>query len=112
MTAHAHKLVHETAVAMAHELYDTLMHDNRWYSRWKKQNPDLGPKALEARFVAKNTAKMLPQARATLAKMLGMSGYDEKTKETIYEALILDKQLQRGRHGRGGRLAPATRVLN
>jgi|SRR5262245_43718880 len=95
-SAHAHKLVHATAVAMAHELYDTMMHDNEWYRIWKLQNPELGAKELEERFVAKNLSRLLPQARATLAAMLRNPG-NEHLKEEIYEALVLDATLIRGR---------------
>lgn len=97
-SAHAHKLVKETAEAMAHELYDTMMKDDFWYRYWKKSNPRIAdqPKQLEMAFVRKNLPKLLPQARATLAQMLRTTP-DEKLKETIYEALILDATLVRGR---------------
>lgn len=95
-TGHAHQLVKETAVAMAHELYDHMMQDNQWYAQWKFQHPDLGPKALEERFIAKNLSRLLPQARATLAGML-RSTADPALQETIYEALVLDNTLIRGR---------------
>ena len=72
MPAHAHKLIYVTACEMAHELYDTMMSDNLWYETWKKSNPGLGPRQLEARFVAKNLSVLLPQARHTLAGMLGI----------------------------------------
>lgn len=100
---HCHKLVLTTAVEMAHELYATLMSDNRWYTRWKKLNPDLvnGPVAdtreLEERFVARNVAKLVPQARIALAKCLASPALDEQQKSIIYEALMLDKSLMRGR---------------
>lgn len=97
-SSHAHKLVRETAVAMAHELYDTMMQDNQWYTTWKSANPDLveRPRQLEARFVAKNLARLLPQARATLAKMLTQTS-DAALRDSIYEALCLDSSLLRGR---------------
>lgn len=95
-SSHAHRLVHETAVAMAHELYDTMMQDNAWYRIWKQSNPGLDKKALELRFVEKNLSRLLPQARATLAGMLRTT-QDENMKEEIYEALVLDATLIRGR---------------
>lgn len=93
---HAHWLVRNTAVQMAHELYDHLMQDNEWYAAWKKQNPNSFPKELEERFVAKNLTTLLPQARATLAGMLRTTA-DERLKEEIYQALILDATLVKGR---------------
>lgn len=95
-SGHAHFLVKETAVAMAHELYDTMMQDNEWYRVWKLQNPGCNAKKLEKRFVDKNLARLLPQARATLAGMLRTTG-DEAIQEQIYEALVLDGTLIRGR---------------
>jgi hypothetical protein len=94
---HAHKLIAETAVGMAHELYDTMMRDNQWYDLWKKQNPGLGAKALETRFVKKNQGKLLSAARHTLAGMLAHP-IDEGLKTIIMEALMLDNTLIRGRH--------------
>lgn len=95
-SSHAHWMVRDTAVAMAHELYDTMMSDDKWYRMWKFQNPGLTAKALEQAFVDKNLGILLPQARATLAKMLRTST-DTKTQEAIYEALTLDATLVRGR---------------
>jgi hypothetical protein len=95
-SAHAHWLVRNTAVEMAHELYDTMMQDNEWYRTWKKQNPSLDREELETRFVERNLPRLLPQARATLAGMLTTST-DERLKEEIYQALILDATLVKGR---------------
>lgn len=95
-SSHAHKLVLETAVGMCHELYDTMMHDDHWYRYWKSANPGLNGVQLEKAFVKKNLDRLLPQARATMAGMLRTSN-DESLKETIYEALVLDATLVRGR---------------
>lgn len=83
---------------MAHELYDTVMQNDFWYAYWKKQNPGLEGKALEAKFVARNLARLLPQARATLAQMLQEPGTDPLHKEQIYDALMKDSTLVRGRN--------------
>lgn len=93
---HAHRLVKETAVAMAHELYDAMMRDDLWYDYWRNANPELGPKALEEKFVQRNLSKLIPQARATLAQMLRSSA-DPELQATIYDALLLDNTLIRGR---------------
>jgi hypothetical protein len=81
---------------MAHELYDTMMQIDGFYAQWKGLNPELGPKALEAKFVRRNLGQLLPQARAALAAMLRTCP-DPNLCETIYEALILDHTLIRGR---------------
>jgi len=104
----AHKLIVETAKGMAHELYDTMMSDNIWYAAWKARFPGLGPKALEAKFVVLNTAKLLPQARATLVHMLTLTSTDEATKAIISDALIDDVGL---RQGRLQAMKPSTEVL-
>jgi hypothetical protein len=95
-SSHAHFLIKETAEAMGHELYDTMMSDDLWYGLWKKKNPGLSRRALEELFVKNNLSKLLPQARATLAQMLRNSS-DPVLKEQIYDALILDATLVRGR---------------
>lgn len=95
-SSHAHYLVKETAEGMAHELYDHMMQDDKWYDFWKKKNPGLNSKQLEEVFVKRNLSILLPQARATLAQMLRGSE-DGALKETIYEALLLDFTLVRGR---------------
>lgn len=84
---------------MAHELYDTMMQDNFWYEYWKNTHPGLSAKSLEREFVQKNMALLVPQAREALAALLrGPEGnLDDKQRETIYEALVLDNTLIRGR---------------
>lgn len=94
---HAHKLVAQTAREMCYELYDTLMGENVWYDEWKRQNSDTSDRRiLELRFVRKNWARLLPVARAMLAQML-TGTTDEALKATIYDALLLDNTLKRGR---------------
>jgi hypothetical protein len=81
---------------MCHELYDTLMQRNEWYANWKAMHPEgTTPKALEASFVRRTEAHMLPGARAVLAQML-RTGSDPTLSDTIAEALLLDATLVRG----------------
>lgn len=95
---HAHKLVHSTAVAMAHEFYDTMMGDNEWYAQWKQLNPGISAVGLEDRFVAKNLGLLIPQARQVLAALLApTSNISPEQREEVYEALTLDNTLIRGR---------------
>jgi hypothetical protein len=96
---HAHKLVAETAVEMAHELYDIMMLDNEWFRCWQQQNPGASRRELELRFVRKNLPKLIPQARAMLARSLATTT-DPALRETIYSALLLDNTLLRGRQPR------------
>ena len=92
MTIACHKLIAKTAQDMAHELYGELMRDQVLYKAWKAQNVGAGAKALERRFVDRVWPDCIEQARATLALML-RGPYDEDLKESIYEALQLDKTL-------------------
>jgi len=94
--AFAHWRVHQTAVAMGHELYEVVMHDNEWSGQWKRVNPGATAKQLEERFVQRNLKLLLPQARATLTHMLNTIP-DEALKREIYDALILDATLKYGR---------------
>ena len=94
---HVHELVAKTAVSIGHEIYELLMKKNEWYDEWKRQNPGVSGKTLEERFVARTYGNLIEQARATLAHMLSLPSTDPSTKERIYESLLLDKTLTRGR---------------
>lgn len=94
---HCHKLVWATAVEMAGELYDLAMRDNRVYARWKAVCPELTPVVAEIKFIELLAPQMIADARTTLAGMLGRPDVPEKQKELIYDALIRDATLQRGR---------------
>lgn len=97
MPGHCHKLVAKIAREAAGEHYELLMQVNPLFDSWKAQNPGLGPKALEARFVATKWGLYVEFARATLAHMLTRPDIDEGLKEDIMEALVLDATLRRGR---------------
>ena len=91
----AHSLIVETARAMAHELYDTMMLDNEWFAAWKAANPaGASAKALERNFVRRNLTRLLPGARAVLAASLATLA-DAASRETVYNALLLDAELVR-----------------
>lgn len=100
MSGHCHKLVAKVAREAAGELYETLMGDNQFYEVWKKRNPGLSPKALEAKFVATKWGACIPFARATLAHLLSRPDIDNSLKDDIMEALVLDSTLRRGRVSR------------
>jgi hypothetical protein len=93
---YAHKLVRDTAVSMAHELYDAMMMHDNWWKQWQEQNPGVSRHTLEQRFVNKNLPLLVPQARAALAKCLQpgqVAGMTDKQRDEIAQALILDNQL-------------------
>jgi hypothetical protein len=92
---HCHKLVRATAIEMAGELYDDVMRgDNTLYSQWKSVCPELTPALCEMKFIELLWPKMVEQARATLAQMLG-TNIPEDQKQIIYDALICDGMLGR-----------------
>jgi secreted Zn-dependent insulinase-like peptidase len=99
-TVYAHRLIAETAKAMAHEAYAELMRDNAVYAIWLAETPGFSPKAREARFVELMTPHLLEAARATLAAMLA-GNLSESLKTEIYSALLRDRQLQPTRLGQG-----------
>lgn len=93
---YAHKLVRDTAVSMAHELYDAMMMHDLWWKQWRDQNPGVSRHTLEQRFVNKNLPLLVPQARAALAKCLQpgqVPGMTDKQRDEVAQALILDNQL-------------------
>lgn len=100
---HAHRLVAETAEALCAELYETVMSNNAVRAEWKRQHPGASEAGLLRTFVRKNTAKLVPAARSTLAHMLATS-IDEVLKTSIHEALVLDNTLLRGRKAQSRQL--------
>jgi hypothetical protein len=108
-SAHAHRVIRDMAVDMAHQLYDTMMQDNEWYALWKRLHPRIAdqPRQLEAAFVRRNLARMLPQARAMVAGALAKTT-DAELANSLYEALTLDATLTRGRPGA---IRPAAQLL-
>lgn len=96
MQTHAHKLVAEAANGLCNELYDIVMSNNEVQAEWKRQHPGASEKTLRMEFLRKNVEKCIEPARATLSGMLSLP-FDEVLKESIAEALILDKSLSKGR---------------
>lgn len=98
-TMHVHKMIRATAIDMAAELYKNVMHDNAIYAHWKRLCPELTPTLCEFLFIDMIWPKLVPQARATLASMLGPgnANVSEEMKQQIYHALIEDNALVVGR---------------
>ena len=92
----AHKLVAETAKAMAHEVYDEVMRDNGLWKQWKRICPELTRELLEERFVMLLYPRLLESARATLARLL-TTNIAEGLKADIHDALVKDQQFREGR---------------
>ena len=98
--AHAHRLVAETARDLAYVMYDELMCQNKFYQHVRSTYPNLDDTQRRERFARQLVPRMIEPARATLAAMLN-GPYDESLKETIAQALMLDKTLKRGRQAAG-----------
>ena len=96
-SGHVHKLIAETAQALAHESYAELMASaNIVYEQWKAKHPGLSAKGLERAYVKRYWPAHIAIARATLARMLA-SPIDDTLGAAIMEALALDATLIRGR---------------
>jgi hypothetical protein len=93
----AHKLVASVAREAAGELYETLMSNNRFFEEWKRLNPGLNKKQLEARFIAKNSFRMIDFAKATLAELLHRPDTSAQVKDEIYKALVLHNSVPVGK---------------
>lgn len=96
-SVNCHKLVYATALDMAASLYDDVMHDNRLYVGWKRMCPELTPGILANQFIDLLAPKLVEKARASLVGLLSLPHIPEDQKKIIYEALILDEGLRRGR---------------
>jgi hypothetical protein len=93
-------MVADAAIGIIMESYDALMHHNEHWIAFKRQFPDATAKELEQIYLEHNWGKGVEAARKVLATMLDPAaapGVDEKSRETIHEALILDRSLQMGR---------------
>lgn len=99
---HCHKLVRATAIEMAGELYDDVMRDNTIYEMWKKACPELSPTIAEITFIELMWPLLVRNgmARATLARALTSNALSEEAKTVIYDALVADATLSRGRRGK------------
>lgn len=97
---HCHKMIRSVAVEMAAEIYAEVMAGNNdLYDNWKKLCPELTPTLLEIKFLELLWPKLIPQARATMAKML-TTNIAEDLKELISDALIADATLRRVTSGK------------
>lgn len=75
-----HKQIAATAKALAAEQWEVLSRQNDFHRRF----PDVD------RYVAKHWPKYVPMTRQLMTAMLGSPKYDQKMKDEIYLALMLD----------------------
>jgi hypothetical protein len=88
MPTHCHKLIAETAKDMARAAYEErASHSNHFYEKFPSMEE----------FVDDCWMHFIETARHTLAVMLG-GPYRQELKESIYDALIKDQSIRRGRH--------------
>lgn len=94
----ADRLVAQTAIEMAHELFEVYARENAIYHALR-QRGEITEKQARARFVKRVAPKLLEDARTTLTQMLGKP--DDQVapgmKEEIYEALVRDNALRANR---------------
>jgi len=95
-TLHAHEAVYAQATELTLSAYEALMADNDIWNAWQKSHPGFSRRHLEMAFLKAFTYRFVPAARAMMAARL-QAPLDDETKEAIYEALILDGSLLRGR---------------
>ena len=93
---HAHEAVFAQAKELTMSAYEALMEDNDLWARWRNTHPGFSRRHLELAFLKAFTFRFVPAARALMASRLAGS-LDDATKDAIYEALLLDGTLQRGR---------------
>jgi hypothetical protein len=93
---HAHQAVFAQATELCLSAYEALMAENEIYAAWKAAHPGFTPRHLELAFLHTFTFRFVPAARAMMAARL-QAPLDDATKDALYEALILDGTLTRGR---------------
>jgi hypothetical protein len=82
-----HQLIADVAKGIAGKMYDKFAGDDEFYKLFPK----------ESLYIAKEYGRYVPEARAVLAKMLGLSTTSNEDKEKIFDALMLDRGLPVGR---------------
>lgn len=98
-----HKMVADTAKAMAAEAISKMLNDNEAYGAARVKWPDFSKEEIEATLLQETWPHLVEQARATLARLLA-TPLDELLKEQISSALILDNTLAGRKRSGGSRL--------
>jgi hypothetical protein len=99
---HAHEAVYAQAKELCLSAYEALMGENEIFAAWRASHPGFSRRHLELAFLQAFTFRFVPAARAMMAARL-QAPLDAATKDALYEALLLDATLLRGR---GRPLAP------
>lgn len=95
--SHCHFAIKKVAQALAGEMYENIMSNNKVRAHWIAQNPEATEKQLLQRFVDRNWGKCLQAARCAMTAQLLDPTVPELQKEEIIEILALDQSLMRGR---------------
>jgi hypothetical protein len=93
---HAHEAVAAQATELCLSAYEALMEENSIWEAWRASHPGFTRRHLELAFVKTFLFRFIPSARAMMAARL-QAPLDDATKDAIYEALLLDGTLLRGR---------------
>lgn len=83
----AHKLVADTCVEFANELWEELCRTNQFYAA-NKQHYRL--------FIQRIAPVLRPHAVKTLSNMLGRDDITDSQKALIHEALLMDRSIPEG----------------
>lgn len=91
----AHRLIAETAIEMAQELFELYAQENDFY-RKMRANGQVSEKQARLVFVERVAPRLLEDARQQLTGMLGLADdvVSPMLKEEIYEALLKDNDLR------------------
>lgn len=93
---HAHNAVYVQATELCMSAYEALMEQNEIWEAWLGSHPGFSRRHLELAFLKKFTFRFVAPARALMAARL-QGPLDDSVKDAIYEALVLDATLLRGR---------------
>jgi hypothetical protein len=100
LNVHAHKLIAELCEQMANQVFDEAMKKNNdLYRQVCESNPGKAEYELRRIFVRWMAPRLVGDARATLAGMLPTLR-DPVLQNKIYDALLADNVLRRGRGNR------------
>lgn len=92
----AHRMVMETAVEMANELFEVYAHENSVY-RALRANGQVTEKAARLVFMERMAPRLLEDARRILTDMLANPDLPKAQKDEIADALIKDTDLRANR---------------
>lgn len=89
-----HRQVADVAKALTGKLYESLMGNDAFWRLWRGQNPDVGRKELERRFIERNWPQCIGEARKALTMVLTSPDASEEMKERVMDVLEKDASLR------------------